>query len=69
MVITELCCHADAAILLRLIRIGTVEIRLGDDSLAFYTVNNIVWSELYDGGFFPIDTNINGRYLTFRRIS
>ena len=36
--------------------IGTLEIRLGDDSGAHNRVNSIVWPELYDGGFFPIGT-------------
>ena len=48
-------------------RIGTTEIRLGDDSAELNTVNSVVWTALYDGGFFPIGTTNNGRYLTFRR--
>ena len=49
-------------------RIGTTEIRLGDDPGAYSSANNVVWPALYDGGFFPIGTTYNGRYLTFRRI-
>ena len=49
-------------------RIGTTEIRHGNDSQEFNSVNSVVWSALYDGGFFPIGTTSNGRYLTFRRI-
>ena len=48
--------------------IGTTEIRLGNDSTAYSTVNSVAWPALYDGGFFPIGTTENGRYLTFRRI-
>ena len=36
--------------------IGTTEIRLGNDSSAYSTVNSVVWPALYDGGFFPIGT-------------
>ena len=49
-------------------RIGTVEIRLGDDSVAYNKVNSVVWPALYDGGFFPIGNSVSGRYLTLRRI-
>ena len=49
-------------------RIGTTEIRHGNDSSAFNSVNSVVWSALYDGGFFPIGTTSNGRFLTLRRI-
>ena len=48
--------------------IGTSEIRLGDDEAAYSSVNSVVWPALYDGGFFPIGTSYNGRYLTIRRI-
>ena len=48
--------------------IGTSEIRLGDDSGEFNSVNRLVWPELYDGGFFPIGTSTTGRYLVIRRI-
>ena len=47
---------------------GTVEIRLGDNAAAYNSINSIVWPSLYDGGFVPIGTTFNGRYLTFRRI-
>ena len=47
--------------------LGTVEIRLGEDSTAYSNSNSIVWTELFDGGFFPIGTSFNGRYLTLRR--
>ena len=46
---------------------GTVEIRLGDDSTAHSSSNNLVYSQIYDGGFFPIGSTLNGRYLTVRR--
>ena len=49
-------------------RCGTAEIRLGDDSAAYNSNNSVVWAALYDGGFFPIGTTFNGRYLTIRRI-
>ena len=49
-------------------RFGTSEIRLGDDSVSYNTVNSVVWPTLYDGGFIPIGTTYNGRYLTLRRI-
>ena len=48
--------------------IGTSEIRLGDDEAAYNSVNSVVWPALYDGGYFPIGTSHNGRYLTIRRI-
>ena len=47
---------------------GTVEVRLGDDPGAYNSVNSVVWPAAYDGGFFPIGTTYNGRYLTIRRI-
>ena len=47
--------------------IGTCEIRLGDNSGSYSTANSVVWQALYDGGFFPIGTDYNGRYLTIRR--
>ena len=47
--------------------IGTTEIRLGDESTAYSNANPIVWPALYDGGFFPIGTTNNGRYLNLRR--
>ena len=47
---------------------GKVEIRLGDDSGAYNSVNSVVWPESFDGGFFPIGTSTSGQYLTFRRI-
>ena len=50
-------------------RIGTTEIRLGNDPGSYNNVNSVVWPALYDGGFFPIETTYNGRYLTFRRLS
>ena len=49
-------------------RIGTTEIRLGNDSAAYNIVNSVIWAALYDGGFFPIGTNYNGQYLTIRRV-
>ena len=50
-------------------RIGTTEIRLGNDFAQYNSVkNSVVWPALFDGGFFPIGTTYNGRYLTFRRI-
>ena len=49
-------------------RIGTTKILLGDNLGSYSNANSVVWAELYDGGFFPIGTTYNGRYLTFRRI-
>ena len=48
--------------------IGTTEIKLGNDYEAYSSVNSVVWPAMYDGGFFPIGTTYNGRYLTFRRV-
>ena len=49
-------------------RFGTTEIRLGDDHEGYNLNNSKVYGPIYDGGFFPIGTTYNGRYLTFRRI-
>ena len=38
-------------------RIGTSEIRLGNDPRPYSDVNSVVWPTLYDGGFFPIGKN------------
>ena len=38
-------------------KIGTSEIRLGNDPRPYSDVNSVVWPTLYDGGFFPIGTN------------
>ena len=38
-------------------RFGTCEIRLGDDSADYSSSNNVVYPDLYDGGFFAINSN------------
>ena len=38
-------------------RFGTCEIRLGDDSADYSSSNNVIYPDLYDGGFFAINSN------------